>query len=62
VLHNLCFSADNVRMIESWSMGEVSQVSCVGGKGDVNTTMLCPQTLKQGDHFDSVDVGERITL
>ena len=56
----MCFSADIVRMIESWSMGEVRQVSCVGGKGDVNTTMLCPQNLKKGDHFDSVDIGEKI--
>jgi len=49
-------------MIESWSMGKVRQVSCVGGKGDVNTTILCPQNLKEGDHYDSVDIGERITF
>lgn len=30
-----------------------------GGREMYNTTMLCPQNLKEGDHFDSVDVGER---
>jgi len=44
----LYFSADIVRMIKSWSMGEVGHVSCVGGREMYNTTMLCPQNFKEG--------------
>jgi hypothetical protein len=56
----LYFSADIVRMIESWRMVEVKHVSCVGGKGDVYYYNVVSTNLKEGDCFDSVDVGERI--
>jgi len=57
----LYFSADIVRMIETWSMGE-GMFLMWQGREIYNTTMLSPQNLKEGDHFDSVGIGERITL
>jgi len=57
----LYFPADIVRMIESWSMGE-DMYHVWEGREMYNTTMLCLQNLKEGDHFDSVGIGERIML
>ena len=48
-------------MIETWSMGE-GMFLMWQGREIYNTTMLSPQNLKEGDHFDSVGIGERITL
>jgi len=31
------------------------------GREMCNTSLLCPQNLKEGDHFDSVGIGKRIT-
>jgi hypothetical protein len=33
-----------------------------GREGGCIILVLCPQNLKEGDHFDSINIGERIMV